>query len=158
MADEPLRAWVLNGPNLNLLGTREPEVYGTLTHEGLVAQIGAWGRELGVAVECFQSNSEGDLLDRVHAAPGRVDFLVLNPGALTHTSVALRDALAGIPVPAIEVHLSNIYAREEWRRHSWISPVCRGIIGGLGAVGYRLALEAGKRSFDRSRQPSPDVG
>lgn len=154
---ERLRARVLQGPNLNLLGTREPGLYGSLTAEALERQILAWGEELGLEVSCHQSNSEGELLDRVHASRGEVDFLVVNPGALTHTSVALRDALAGIDVPALEVHLSNIYAREEWRRRSWISPVCRGVIGGLGPVGYRLALEAGARLFGASRQPSRDM-
>ena len=91
----------------------------------------------------MQTNSEGELLDLVQGAEGRFDFLVVNPGALTHTSLALRDALAGIPVPALEVHLSNIHAREEWRRQSWISPVCQGVLVGMGPLGYRLALEAG---------------
>ena len=155
---EPLRALVLQGPNLNLLGVREPEVYGTLSSAALEEQIRCWAAELGLEVEQFQSNSEGELLDRVHAARGRADFLVINPGALTHTSVALRDALAGTGVPALEVHLSNIYAREEWRSRSFISPVCRGVIGGLGPVGYRLALEAGAHLLGGSRQPPREVG
>jgi 3-dehydroquinate dehydratase type II len=158
LAEGPLRAWVLNGPNLNLLGTREPAVYGRQTLADLEAQIAEWAEELGLVVECYQANFEGELLERVHAAPGRADFLVVNPGALTHTSAALRDALAGVDVPALEVHLSNIHAREEWRRHSWISPVCRGVIGGLGPLGYRLALEAGARLFPRPRQSTPEVG
>ena len=149
---EPLRALVLQGPNLNLLGSREPGVYGTETSLALTGRIQAWAEELGLQVTCRQTNSEGELLDLVHGARGRVDFLVINPGALTHTSVALRDALAGIDVPALEVHLSNIYAREEWRRHSWISPVCRGTIAGLGALGYRLALEAGAGLFARESE------
>lgn len=150
-----LRAWVLNGPNLNLLGSREPEVYGRTTHDELVQSVARWGEELGVDVECFQSNHEGALLDRLHEAPGRVDFLVLNPGALTHTSLALRDAISAVGVPAFEVHLSNIHAREEWRHHSWIAGVCRGSITGLGPLGYRLALEAGRALCDpgHSRQP-----
>ncbi len=140
---EPLRALVLQGPNLNLLGSREPEVYGTRSSQDLVAHLEVWARELGLQVTCLQTNSEGELLDQVHAARGRADFLVVNPGALTHTSVALRDALVGVGIPTLEVHLSNIHAREEWRRHSWISAVCRGTITGLGPLGYRLALEAG---------------
>jgi len=144
---EPLRALLLQGPNLNLLGLREPEVYGTLSSQDLDDRLEAWARELGLEVTCLQTNSEGELLDLVHSARGRADFLVVNPGALTHTSVALRDALAGVGIPAVEVHLSNIQAREEWRRHSWISPVCRGTIAGLGILGYRLALEAGAHLF-----------
>ncbi len=140
---EPVRALILQGPNLNLLGSRQPEVYGTLSGRDLAALVRDWGRELGLEATLAQTNSEGELLDLVQGAEGRFDFLVVNPGALTHTSLALRDALAGIPVPALEVHLSNIHAREEWRRHSWISPVCRGVLVGLGPLGYRLALEAG---------------
>jgi 3-dehydroquinate dehydratase-2 len=140
-----VRALILNGPNLNLLGRREPEVYGSTTYAQLEEMCREWGRELGVKVECFQSNHEGELLDKLHAA--QVAFLVLNPGALTHTSLALRDALAGTGIPAIEVHLSNIYAREEFRHKSMISPVCRGVISGFGVEGYRLALEAGVRLF-----------
>lgn len=140
---EPVRALILQGPNLNLLGSREPEIYGTLSGRDLASLVREWSQELGLEATLVQTNSEGDLLDLVHGAEGRFDFLVVNPGALTHTSLALRDALAGIPVPALEVHLSNIHAREEWRRHSWISPVCRGVLVGLGPLGYRLALEAG---------------
>lgn len=137
-------AWVLNGPNLNLVGRREPEIYGSLTWPEVVASIERWGNELGLEVRCLQTNHEGELIDQVHQALGRADFLVLNPGALTHTSAALRDALAAVGLPAIEVHLSNIWARESWRRRSWISPVCRGVISGFGPLGYRLALEAGR--------------
>ncbi len=140
---ERLRVLVLQGPNMNLLGQREPQVYGAFSSGELDGQIRAWAEELNLEATLVQTNSEGELLDLVHSAPGRYEFLVLNPGALTHTSLALRDALAGIPVPALEVHLSNIHAREEWRRHSWISPVCRGILVGLGPLGYRLAMEAG---------------
>lgn len=140
---EIVRALILQGPNLNLLGSREPNIYGTLSGRDLAALVRDWGRELGMEATLEQTNSEGELLDLVQGAEGRFDFLVVNPGALTHTSLALRDALAGISVPALEVHLSNIHAREEWRRHSWISPVCRGVLIGLGPLGYRLALEAG---------------
>jgi 3-dehydroquinate dehydratase-2 len=133
---------LLNGPNLNLLGTREPEVYG---HDMLAdveraaqAQAVAAGAELA----CFQSNHEGALIDRIHAARGEgVDAIVINPGGLTHTSVALRDALAGVAIPFIEVHISNIYRREEFRHHSFLSAVAQGTICGLGIDGYRLAID-----------------
>ncbi len=140
---ETVRALILQGPNLNLLGSREPEIYGTLGARDLASLVREWSQELGVEATLVQTNSEGELLDLVQGAEGRFDFLVVNPGALTHTSLALRDALAGIPVPALEVHLSNIHAREEWRRQSWISPVCQGVLVGMGPLGYRLALEAG---------------
>jgi 3-dehydroquinate dehydratase-2 len=136
---------ILNGPNLNLLGRREPEVYGSTTYAELVALCQKWGQELGLKVEVYQSNHEGALLDKLHQT--EADFVVLNPGALTHTSVALRDAVAGVELPTIEVHLSNIYAREEWRRRSLVSDVCKGVISGLGVQGYRLALSAGKELF-----------
>jgi 3-dehydroquinate dehydratase-2 len=132
---ETVRALILQGPNLNLLGSREPEIYGTLGARDLASLVREWSQELGVEATLVQTNSEGELLDLVQGAEGRFDFLVVNPGALTHTSLALRDALAG--------HLSNIHAREEWRRQSWISPVCQGVLVGMGPLGYRLALEAG---------------
>ncbi len=134
---------VLNGPNLNLLGTREPAIYGATT----LAQIDANLRELaakaGAKLESFQSNHEGALIDRVHAA--RTDgttFVIINPGAYTHTSVALRDAFAGVGIPFIEVHLSNVHRREPFRHHSYFSDLAVGVIVGLGADGYRYALDA----------------
>lgn len=138
-----MKALVINGPNLNLLGSREPEVYGRVDYAGLVAMIEGWAVELELEVECFQSNFEGELLDRLQA--GDYDFSVLNPGALTHTSVALRDAISAAGKPAYEVHISNIYAREAFRHHSTISPVCVGVLSGLGLLGYKLALMAGAR-------------
>ena len=132
---------VLNGPNLNLLGTREPETYGRTT----LADIEARLQDLADAhqLECFQSNSEGALIDRIHQA-GRdgVDFILINPAAFTHTSVALRDALAATRIPFIEVHLSNVHAREAFRHHSYFSDLAIGVIAGLGAKGYELALVA----------------
>jgi 3-dehydroquinate dehydratase-2 len=133
---------VIHGPNLNLLGTREPHIYGHATLADIDAELVRRGEELGVAVDTFQSNHEGALIDRVHAARGAADALVVNAGGYTHTSVALRDALAGVGLPVIEVHLSNLAAREEFRHHSYLAPVCVGQITGLGAFGYRLALEA----------------
>ena len=133
---------VLNGPNLNLLGTREPQVYGPVTLPMIEAELGQMAADAGAMLSCFQSNHEGALIDRVQAARGEgVDFILINPGGLTHTSVALRDALAGVALPFIEVHISNVHAREEFRRHSFLSPIAVGVICGLGAAGYRLALQ-----------------
>lgn len=133
---------VLHGPNMNLLGQREPAVYGRLTLEQLNARLQAKAAELGASVECVQTNHEGVMVDTIQAAEGRYDFIVINPAAFTHYSVAVRDALAAISVPAIEVHLSNIYQREEFRHHSVTAAVTVGQIAGLGAQGYLLALEA----------------
>ena len=132
---------VLNGPNLNLLGTREPEVYGRTTLPMIEAELQQIAADAGVALRCFQSNHEGALIDRIQAA--RSDgtrFILINPGGLTHTSVALRDALAGVALPFIEVHISNVHAREAFRRHSYLSEIAVGVICGLGVDGYRLAL------------------
>ncbi|MBM3461207.1 MAG: type II 3-dehydroquinate dehydratase [Armatimonadetes bacterium] len=138
---------VLHGPNLTLLGQREPDVYGILTLAALDGRLHAWGRESGWEVETFQSNHEGALLDKMHDAVGKVRFQVINPGAYTHTSYALRDAVAGGGVPTIEVHLSNVYAREPFRHVSVIAPVCRGQVSGLGVESYLAALESGARMF-----------
>jgi len=132
---------VLHGPNLNLLGTREPEVYGHETLEDINRQLTDLGRELGVTLVFFQSNHEGALIDRIHAARTEgIAGMIINPGGLTHTSVALRDAIAGVAIPTVEVHLSNVHAREEFRRHSYVAPVVLGQIAGLGAIGYQLAI------------------
>jgi 3-dehydroquinate dehydratase-2 len=132
---------VLHGPNLNLLGTREPAIYGASTLTTINAELMQFGAERGARVEVFQSNHEGFLIDRVHAAfTDATQFLIVNPGALTHTSVALRDALAAVALPFIEVHLSNVYRRESFRHHSYFSDLAVGVIAGLGAEGYRYAL------------------
>jgi 3-dehydroquinate dehydratase-2 len=132
---------VLNGPNLNLLGKREPEIYGAQTLEDLEAQCQGWGAEVGLPVVCRQSNYEGQLIDWLHRGEEEGAWgVVLNPGGLTHSSVALRDAVAGIPLPVVEVHLSNVYAREPFRHHSYLSAVCRGTISGLGLGGYAAAI------------------
>jgi len=133
---------VLNGPNLNLLGTREPETYGTTTLADIERDLTKLARELDAEVEFFQSNSEGALIDRIHAARGRCAAIVFNPGAYTHTSLALGDAVAAVEIPTIEVHLSNVYRREAVRHHSFIAPVSAGQIAGLGPAGYALALRA----------------
>ena len=133
---------VLHGPNLNLLGEREPEVYGTLTLADIDALLVKQAEASGSSVRSFQSNSEGALIDAIHDARGWADAIVINPGAYTHTSIALRDAISGVPIPTIEIHLSNVHAREKFRRHSYISPVCVGVIAGFGAEGYSMALHA----------------
>ncbi|HEY0490860.1 MAG TPA: type II 3-dehydroquinate dehydratase [Telluria sp.] len=133
---------LLNGPNLNLLGTREPEVYGAATLADIESAATAQAGAAGATLSCFQSNHEGALIDRIHAAKAEgVDTIVINPGGLTHTSVALRDALAGVAIPFIEVHISNIYQREEFRHHSFLSAIAQGTICGLGTDGYRLAID-----------------
>ena len=133
---------VLNGPNLNLLGMREPGVYGTDSYDAVCARIAERAKTLGLQVSFDQSNSEGGLIDRLHACIGTADGVILNAGAYTHTSYAIRDAIAAIRLPVIEVHLSNIHAREEFRHTSVIAPVCRGQIAGFGALSYLLALQA----------------
>ncbi len=132
---------VVNGPNLNLLGLREPGIYGQTTLPQLEAQLTQIAADAGARLEVFQSNHEGELIDRIHAARADgTEFIVINPGGLTHTSVALRDALAGVALPFIEVHVSNIHQRETFRHHSYLSPIAVGVICGLGIDGYRLAL------------------
>jgi 3-dehydroquinate dehydratase II len=135
------RLLVLHGPNLNLLGSREPEVYGTDTLADIDARLGKLAADAGHDLECLQSNAEHELVDRIHRARAEgVAFIVFNPGAFTHTSIALRDALLGVGIPFVEVHLSNVHAREAFRRHSYLSDVARGVIVGLGARGYEYAL------------------
>ena len=134
---------LLNGPNLNLLGTREPEVYGATRLDDIEANCIDIAQELGHRLDCFQSNAEHELVDRVQrAARDGVDFILLNPGAFTHTSVALRDALLAVAIPFIEIHLSNTFAREEFRHNSYFSDIAAGCVIGLGALGYELALQA----------------
>ncbi|MFM7226176.1 MAG: type II 3-dehydroquinate dehydratase [Betaproteobacteria bacterium] len=133
---------LVNGPNLNLLGTREPEVYGSTTLAEIEREAMAQAQTAGATLSVFQSNHEGELIDRIHAARHEgVDSIVINPGGLTHTSVALRDALAGVGIPFIEVHISNIHRREDFRHHSFLSELAAGVVCGLGINGYRYAID-----------------
>jgi 3-dehydroquinate dehydratase II len=133
---------VLHGANLNLLGKREPEIYGSTTLADINQRLEAQAQSLGIQVTCYQSNHEGALIDVIHAAVGIHQGILINPGGYTHTSVSLRDALSGVHLPTVEVHLSNIHKREEFRHHSYIAPIAIGQISGFGADSYRLGLEA----------------
>ena len=134
--------YVIQGPNLNMLGEREPSRYGVVTLEQLHTDLVKFGGELGLQVECFQSNHEGELVEQIHKAKGRADYIIINAAAYTHTSVAIRDALLAVGIKTIEVHISNIYGREEFRHKSLIADVVQGQITGLGSFGYYLALRA----------------
>lgn len=136
-----LRVLLLNGPNLNLLGLREPGLYGSATLEGIEMALRRQAAELGVALECFQSNHEGALVDRIQAARGQADGLLINAGAYTHTSIALRDALLAVAIPFVELHLSNIHRREAFRHQSFLADQALGVICGFGATSYTLALQ-----------------
>jgi 3-dehydroquinate dehydratase-2 len=137
---------ILNGPNLNLLGRREPEYYGVRTLGDILGQLESQATAQGLQLDAFQSNAEHELVARVQAAADEgVDFIILNPAALTHTSVSLRDALKAVAIPFIELHLSNVHAREEFRKHSYFSDIAVGVISGLGPIGYELALQAAVR-------------
>ena len=133
---------LLNGPNLNLLGTREPEIYGSLSLADIEARLERLAADKGHTLVAFQSNAEHELIGRIHAAKRDVEFMIINPAGYSHTSIALRDALLAVAVPFIEVHLSNVFARETFRHHSYLSDIAAGCIVGLGSIGYELALEA----------------
>lgn len=136
-----VRALVIHGPNLDLLGTRRPDVYGTMTLGEVEDRCRAWGAELGIEVTTFQSNHEGALIDRLHEAIGLVEGVIINPGALAHYSYALHDAVEAVPMPVVEVHISDIQSREEWRHTSVVAPACAATISGKGVEGYREALQ-----------------
>ncbi len=137
------RLLLLNGPNLNLLGSREPQLYGATSLKDIEQQLQDNARQAGHELTCFQSNAEHELVDRIQAAKkDNVDFIIINPAAFTHTSVAIRDALSAVDIPFIEIHLSNIFAREDFRQKSYFSDLAVGVISGLGAEGYKLALQA----------------
>ena len=152
LSDAPPTVLVINGPNLNLLGSREPEIYGHTTLDDINRELIALGSELGVRVESFQSNSEGELVDRIQQARGKIDLVIINPAAYTHTSIAIRDALIAIEIPAIEVHLSNVHKRESFRHHSTIADVVDARLMGFGAEGYLLALRAAATLIKAQRQ------
>lgn len=133
---------ILNGPNLNLLGTREKDIYGTETLNDIERKTADEAKKISAEVDFYQSNHEGDIIEKIHKAPGVYDTIIINPGAFTHYSIAIRDAIKSVTVPAIEIHLSNIYAREEFREKSVIAPVCIGQISGFGSDSYILALNA----------------
>lgn len=147
-----MRIRVIHGPNLNLLGLREPHLYGQETLEELNRKIQALATHLGVEVEIFQSNSEGEIVNRIQECVGHADALVINPGAYTHYSIAIRDAISATRVPTVEVHLSNIHAREEFRRHSVVAPVACGQIAGFGSESYLLGLRAAKHLVEEARR------
>jgi 3-dehydroquinate dehydratase-2 len=142
---------LLNGPNLGLLGTREPEIYGSTTLADIEAGLGAQAEALGHRLEALQSDAEHTLLARIHAARGNADFILFNPAAFTHTSVALRDALLGVSIPFIEIHLSNVAAREDFRQRSFFSDIAVGVVAGFGVASYELALDAAHRILTKGR-------
>lgn len=149
MADK-LRILLLNGPNLNMLGTREPKTYGSLTLQQIVNRLTNEAEALNVTLMHFQSNAEFALIDRIHQAKDTVDFILINPAAFTHTSVAIRDALLAVDIPFIEIHLSNVHAREPFRHHSYLSDIAVGVICGLGADGYTYALQTAVKRLSQT--------
>lgn len=145
-----MKVLVIHGPNLNLLGTREPEVYGTVTLHDINRQLEEIGKQYDMEMVFFQSNVEGDIINQIHAAAGKCDGILINPGAYTHYSIAIRDALSGVNIPTVEVHLSNIHAREEFRQKSVVAPVVIGQISGFGAHSYALGFLALQEYLKRS--------
>ncbi len=142
LSDPSIRLLVLNGPNLNMLGKREPEVYGSASLDEIMSELVAYGASVGVDVSAVQSNGEGELVDALHAAGDWATGVIINAGAYSHTSIAIRDAISSIDIPVVEVHISNIGAREEFRHQSMISGVCAGVLYGFGRRGYRLAVDS----------------
>lgn len=144
------RILVLHGPNLNLLGQREPEIYGTDTLDDINRRLRQAATDSGHTLDCFHSNAEHELIDHIQSAPREgVEFILFNPGAFTHTSIALRDALLAVDIPFIEVHLSNVFAREDFRQHSFLSDIAVAVVSGLGAYGYELAFMAATRRLEK---------
>jgi 3-dehydroquinate dehydratase-2 len=145
-----VRIAVVNGPNLNLLGVREPAIYGAESLEDVERRLRAVADEMAVALEFTQHNGEGEIIDRIHALRGRADGIIVNAGAYSHTSLAIRDALTGVAIPFVEVHITNVYAREPERRHSMLAPAALGVVCGLGTYGYELALRGLAAKLERS--------
>jgi 3-dehydroquinate dehydratase-2 len=141
----PVKVLVINGPNLNMLGKREPATYGSQSLQQIISQLSSYASSIGLSLTHMQSNAEHELIETIHNAFEKIDFIVINPGAFTHTSVALRDALLSVSIPFIEVHLSNVHAREAFRQHSYLSDIAQGVICGLGAQGYEFAITAAKQ-------------
>ncbi len=137
-----MKILVINGVNMNMLGLRETEKYGTMTLKDLEKDLYAFSFEIGIDIETFQSNFEGEIVEKIHSAKDNFDGIVINAGAYTHTSIAIRDAISAVNIPTVEVHMTNIYKREEFRHHSYIAPVCTGQISGFGINSYKLGLEA----------------
>jgi 3-dehydroquinate dehydratase-2 len=147
---DKFRILLLNGPNLNMLGTRETEKYGTLTLSQIVSHLNAEAETLNVTLDSLQSNAEYVIIDRIHQAKDNIDYILINPAAFTHTSVAIRDALLAVSIPFIEIHLSNVHAREPFRHHSYLSDIASGVICGLGADGYSYALQTAVKRLSQS--------
>lgn len=143
---------ILNGPNLNLLGKREPGLYGSQTLEDVMTYCGLYAKQLGHSISHFQSNAEHELINAIHNAMNSVDYIIINPAAFTHTSVAIRDALLGVKIPFIEVHISNVHAREDFRQHSYLSDVASGVIVGCGTYGYQLAINSADHQFSHQQK------
>jgi len=157
-AGRPIAVLVVHGPNLNLLGEREPEVYGHTRLADIDRELQQLGRQMNMEVATFQSNNEGAIVDRIQQARGKSEILIINPGAYTHTSVAIRDAILGVAIPAIEVHLSNVYKREPFRHHSTIADIAHGRIMGFGAESYSLALQAARTIVEAARVATSSAG
>ncbi len=137
-----MKILIINGVNLNMLGIREPDKYGSMTLKDLEKELYAYSFELGINIEAFQSNHEGEIVEKIHNAKDNFDGIIINAGAYTHTSIAIRDALSAVDIPTVEVHITNIYKREEFRQHSYLAPVCIGQISGFGINSYKLGLKA----------------
>lgn len=142
---------VLNGPNLNMLGKREPEIYGAQSLTDIITTLKAKANSLDIEIDHLQSNAEHELIEKIHQAYKQIDFIIINPAAFTHTSVALRDALLTVSIPFIEVHLSNVHKREAFRQHSYLSDIAEGVICGLGAKGYEYALESAAKALEQNK-------
>ena len=147
-----MKILIINGVNMNMLGVREPEKYGSITLNDLEKELYAYSFELGIDIDTFQSNHEGEIVEKIHSAIEKFDGIVINAGAYTHTSVAIRDAIASVNIPAVEVHMTNIFSREEFRHHSYLAPVCKGQISGFGINSYKLGLTALKDIISETHQ------